>query len=766
MASNNAVKALLKPEAQHGRNQFPLDNKQVYSIKAGQITPVKCLHFKPNDYFDIQVSDFSLTFPMQTAPFLRGRKEFAMYSVYYNAIWSVFNQYQSQRLDPKTSAFIPKVGNVGDMINTYSTYDPSVTLWDLYKACLYQWLHYEFVEFLIPYIYSGDSEALVKGYQETYLYKLYDEVDAFHQGCISYNGASFGNTSEHMAQYSIYVNSNITYEPIDFQSTSISSVTVNDFAKDIVGHWRCYNYMRKLDMLGYGNIYPLFASAHADLINNLAHQSGQPSVGNAASAFAPVWNNLFNYLWNATHDKILVTGSSYAAVANRVNVYPICAYNLIFYHFFRNPYFDTDYCTHDFNLDFVLVNQGTNFSCSLTMSDFSFRFLDIEYHQWKKDTFTAVLPDTQFGSVSSITTSGSGSATISGSASLSGTTGSDTNRWFLQGGSVPTNLSNVLVRTMDAGSTLRSELDVQQLQHTHTVSGTATINSVGSVNNIVTHFDVIALKRAEMLQQYRQQLMRAGNRTSDVFKAIYGTSPSSEHEDDIIPRFLDTFGEDIFVDPVTATANTGSSQPNGQLGDLASRGKFSGQSGHIKFNSGGNFGILMLLTYVVPTAEYNSYMIDKHVQELTPQAHYISQFDNYGLEPIYTDELNNLLPRQYLAVLGFGPAYHHKKSQVDMVHGAFCSLGRSFLAPVDGLPRGYFKSNYFGEFNNWVSPRSDLQARTITLLRDFYINPSVLDNVFVRAAGADQADDQFICNTYLDVKSTREMSTVGLINFV
>ena len=65
MATNAAVSALLKPTSQHGRNDFPLDNKHVYSIKAGQITPVKCLHYEPGTYFDIQASDFSLTFPMQ-----------------------------------------------------------------------------------------------------------------------------------------------------------------------------------------------------------------------------------------------------------------------------------------------------------------------------------------------------------------------------------------------------------------------------------------------------------------------------------------------------------------------------------------------------------------------------------------------------------------------------------------------------------------------------------------------------------------------------
>lgn len=123
-----------------------------------------------------------------------------------------------------------------------------------------------------------------------------------------------------------------------------------------------------------------------------------------------------------------------------------------------------------------------------------------------------------------------------------------------------------------------------------------------------------------------------------------------------------------------------------------------------------------------------------------------------------------LLPLEFLQVLGYAPAYHYKKSAFDQVHGAFCS----YAIPPRRLSAdtSFARINYLGEFNNWVSPRTDMQGREVTLIRDFYINPSVLDNVFVRAAGADQADDQFICNTYFEVNSTRAMSKVGLIDFV
>lgn len=745
MAANAAVSALLKPTSEHGRNVFPLDTKQVYSQKAGQIVPVKAFHFMPNDYFDIKASDFTLTFPMQTAPFLRGRKEFSFYSVYYNAIWSLYNQYQGQKHDPKTSAFgiEPKL------------VEPRVRLFDLYTRCYMQWLVYIAYEHIIP---AFNDQEDINYTRERFLDDYYvDHVGGFTVSVQNEGSDTFilGYSQADWTRKFDGIPYGILFAP-DYDEPNLSALSVAQFCLDIVGHHRAYNSLRKLDMLGYGNLYPIFSDAERKIIDIISkHSDGSQ------------WNEQqFQYITNITKELLerLVymtwnhVNTPSTRSAKMVNLYPICAYNLIFYHFFRNSYYDLHYNPQDYNLDFISIRESQqNF---ISFDNFSLRFLDIEYHQWKKDTFTAVLPDTQFGAVASIDLSFSGRVPISGTGTISGSTGEDYQRWTAHYSGQT--LSPVTTLTTNGNGT---GVDVNSIVavHTHPVSGSVNISSSANAS-FTSAFDVISLKRAEMLQEYRQQLMRAGNRTSDVFRALYGTPASSEHEDDIIPRFLETFGEDIFVDPVTATANTGGDNLNGQLGDLASRAKLSGSSNHIKFNAGGNFGVILCLSYVVPTSEYNSYMIDPHIKELTPQAHFIPQFDKYGLEPVYSDELNCLLPLEFLQVLGYAPAYHYKKSAFDQVHGAFCS----YAIPPRRLSAdtSFARINYLGEFNNWVSPRTDMQGREITLIRDFYINPSVLDNVFVRAAGADQADDQFICNTYFEVKSTRAMSKVGLIDFV
>ena len=396
MASTpSSVSALLKPKANLGRNHFPLDHKQVFSIKAGQITPVKCMHFIPDDYFDISTSEFCITFPMNTAPFLRGRKETAFYSVYYSAIWSLYNQYIGQRQDPKTSAF----GSTPNLV------EPRISKFELYKFC--------FLQFWALMYYNWFLKAQLKSEHPTYDDATFESNllikrnQWLHGSSLSNSAAplsdGFGLLSEdRLPQFNWSVTS--------FSLKNSVSYTPEFWFCDVVGQFRCYNNVRKLDMLGYGNLYPWFKEC--DNAIGAAYDSVSDwSQSTALSSFLTEANRIFKTLSmrlitiTCSYDKEdSTTGfpqSSSTIQFEYVNLYPICAYNLIFYHFFRNSFYDLSYDPRNYNLDFVStrLNDLPNI---LYINDFPIRFLDIEYHQWKKDTFTSVIPDTQFGAVSSV----------------------------------------------------------------------------------------------------------------------------------------------------------------------------------------------------------------------------------------------------------------------------------------------------------------------------------------------------------------------------
>lgn len=685
----------IKPTEKCARNAFDLGNKHVYSAKAGMIVPVKAIHTVPGDHFEIKISDFTQTFPMNTAAFLRGRKEFALYFIPYKQSWSNFNQYMATREDIFSS-------NMNAI-----TYEPRMSLYDILSICL---------EFAAVYAH------------DIVMPQVYRDRATDHQ--------------------LLDIDQSRVYTPLvltnGFYNKTSTSLKASQYLYDVFGYPRWNNVLRKLDMLGYGNHFPY--------IDNFIH-----GYVSAITVTKTITQANFESILNA---HIASAKRDFDKLRNRyVNLYPITSYNKVFYDMFRNSYYELDYDVRNYNLDFKLCNTAA--SSMVQVQDIPVTFFDIQYHQWKKDLFTAVLPDTQFGAVSLLPSTGTGTSVVA----LSAETSSDSNRWYsandaewVPNQSVVTNLANEQRNLITS--------DGQNfLAHKHAVTGGATLSGV------TTSFDVLALKRAEALQGYRQALLRAGNKTSDVFRAVFGRAP--RYDEDSHPYFIDAFGEDIFVDAVVSTAETNldkSDSTSGKLGDLGGRALMNGNSDTIKFDSS-DFGIILVVQYIVPQSEYNSYMLDPHLANLTPEDHWIPAFENLGFSPVIGEYLNNLVSQPISnlnRVVGYVPRYFEFKSDVDKVHGSFCEIQSTVFnrgTSSDGVSISQRVPVFSGELTHWVTPRSDMQATSTTLTRNFYVDPAVLDNVFLIAADGTYSTDQFICNTYIDVKAVRPMSVLGLPNF-
>lgn len=683
----------IKPTEKCARNAFDLGNKHVYSAKAGMIVPVKAIHTVPGDHFEIKISDFTQTFPMNTAAFLRGRKEFALYFIPYKQSWSNFNQYMATREDVYSS-------NMNAI-----TYEPRMSLFDILSICL---------EFAAVYAH------------DIVMPKVYHDRATDH-GLLD-------------------IDSNRVYTPLvlthGFYNKTSTALKASQYLYDVFGYPRWNNVIRKLDMLGYGNHFPYIDNfikgyESAITVTKIITQSNFESILNTQIASA-----------KKDIDKL----------KNRyVNLYPITSYNKVFYDMFRNSYYELDYDVRNYNLDFKLCNSAA--TSIVQVQDIPVTFFDIQYHQWKKDLFTAVLPDTQFGAVSLLPSTGSTGNVVFTSTETS----TDMNNYRLADSSIPDG-SDVKVHVVD-GKPVHLFANNSGFYHTHKINGGATLSGV------TTSFDVLALKRAEALQSYRQALLRAGNKTSDVFRAVFGRAP--RYDEDAHPYFIDAFGEDIFVDAVVSTAETNldkSDSTSGKLGDLGGRALMNGTSDTIKFDSS-DFGIILVVQYIVPQSEYNSYMLDPHLANLTPEDHWIPAFENLGFSPVIGEYLNNLVSQPISnlnRVVGYVPRYFEFKSDVDKVHGSFCEIASTSIlrgTSSNGVIYAEHVASYSGELTHWVTPRSDMQATSTTLTRNFYVDPAVLDNVFLIAADGTYSTDQFICNTYIDVKAVRPMSVLGLPNF-
>lgn len=759
--------SLIKPRGEKESNQrqnFDLTNGHVYSQKAGIIDVLKAVHTVPKDYFDIDVSDATQTTAMNSAAFLKARKEISAYYVPYNYIWSNFNQYQATREDPKSAALAVKG----------IAFEPRIPLWVLYSTAAelyYAWIFAEYASKLLALsVFRGSERDLgwlptsadlddirIKNradqYIEEYLSSVFDDTP----------NSNFRFLTNNRAGCTI-----MESEPAHYYLFSEDPDTLVDLYRDVTGNWKWSYWLRKLDMLGYGNLLPIFDAWHRNTVIPMFErvlsdidedgtgdeQTITPdvllgnwfnySVGSESNMLRSFVRTCVNRLKNMCLSDTTVTVDGIVSSVSKlrmVSVYPLFSYNHIFYHMFRNSYFDLGYDVRNYNVDDL--DCSTFEGSIIWWSRLTGRFYELAHHQYKKDMFTGVLPDVQFGVVSkvelgSLDSMQTGSPVYPSTFEGSIVMDSNANTRDLYGRYVG-ETNGVL---FDSGNT--NSLRQIRTEHTHPV----TISGASSLS-----FDVLALKRAEMLQVYHQQLMRAGNRTADIFKAIYGGAPKSEMHS--TPYFVEVLGEDMNLDPVVATANTGVGD-NPNLGDIAARGLFSG-SRNLKFSTE-DFGCLIFLAYIVPEPFYNSTRIDPHLMNLTPEDHFIPELMNLGFSPVLGEWLCNIGNHLRLnRIRGYAPPYLEFKTDVSLAHGAFASAQVDILSGYQGI--------YKGSLSHWVSSRIDMQSTGTLSLRQFYINPSVLDPIFKVANDDSYETDQFICRSALVIKSVRQFSALGLPSF-
>lgn len=81
------------------RNGFDLTQKFNYTAKAGEILPAAWWFTIPGDHFEIDLSSFTRTMPLNTAAFARCREYYDFYFVPIHMIWNKFPQVVTQMLE-------------------------------------------------------------------------------------------------------------------------------------------------------------------------------------------------------------------------------------------------------------------------------------------------------------------------------------------------------------------------------------------------------------------------------------------------------------------------------------------------------------------------------------------------------------------------------------------------------------------------------------------------------------------------------------------
>lgn len=485
------------------------------------------------------------------------------------------------------------------------------------------------------------------------------------------------------------------------------------------------------------------------------------------------------------------TKSGSTDTSKGVNLWRLLTYNKIWYDEYRQKYYDTGHrlmssvanVAELFNVDNMMCTDTSN---SKMLAAQLAPKMQMRYRLWKKDLYTGVLPATQFGVVSAVPFTGNVPVSITGSASLSGTVGSDLNRheFVDAAGNVvdPSYLTpdsneryligvpnSALSRSQDSfrniylmdaiksdypeGDVISSisprsagTTSIRDI-HTHSLSGSASVSASGSAGLTGTAFDILALRHAQAVQIWRENALRAGNRISDNMRAHYG---DDAEYDDHRCSFLGSVDAPLNIGDIDAHAQTGT-QHGQQLADVAGKGLSSLNEKVFKYKAK-KFGTIMVMFSLLPEAEYESTGIDGMNTLLEREDYFQREFQNTGLKAIDLDNFYYDPNRLSAQPLGFAPAYVDYKQKLDKCYTGFWSDE---------------------PFSPWASPKSDIpdwiqsyQSGQVVPLSTLYVNPMLYDRNFgVAVTGepdAEATSEQVICDFYFDVNAVRPMSVVGL----
>lgn len=497
--------------------------------------------------------------------------------------------------------------------------------------------------------------------------------------------------------------------------------------------------IRLLDMLGYGNynwIFPVFDSS-------------------VEARWSNYKTDLDIRIQNADYDN----SSSFLRdhYAQNLNMFRLLAYQYLWYRFYRNSVWDSRDYTRAFNVDFLQCTTFANSEWFNSTGDFALAVADsqillydspfrMRFRGWKKDMFTGLYPSPQYGDLSTVSLQIPNFQLYNVSVERA----SSDDVWVGEG-------RNTAVSTYNAGGTQAGKAHASS-------NGSFDIWRMGSASNPSSvSFDVYALRKAEMLQKWREMLLRAGNKTSDIFKGLFGVDTPVDYEHE--PLFLGSDGSDINIDPIVSTANTAKDvDTSSNLGDIGGRAT-SGISGKtFRFDSHSNFGVIIGLMSIIPDSEYNALMIDKQNTFSTADDFFNPMFQNLGFASVSNFMFSNAPaygePNQPNYVFGYAPRFLEFKTAIDKVHGEFMSFGQSVqgdITDTSGL------GDSAGSLYPWALPRNN--GKSVPSQRNlsfFYVSPHSLDSMFMMSADFLQDTDPFMISFYHDIKSVRPMSVSSL----
>lgn len=410
-----------------------------------------------------------------------------------------------------------------------------------------------------------------------------------------------------------------------------------------------------------------------------------------------------------------------------LSIFPFLAYKKFCQDYFRYSQWQNS-SPYLWNIDYFNgVNQ--QLWSSLPSSGDSYwsnnTLFDLEYCNWNKDMFMGVLPDSQFGDVASIDTGGIKSQDLYVEAKVSS---SDSSRTYL-GAKISSTGSDF---SINAGPSAAQSNPL-----------------VVTMPSVAASFDVLALRRGEALQRWKEISLNVPQNYRAQIKAHFGVDVGEN-----MSGMSTYIGGDSSSLDISEVVNT-----NLQSGDSQSEAVIAGKGvgssqGSEKFEAR-DWGILMCIYHNVPLLDYvisapdpqffvtrNTDLPIPELDSIGMQSIPISMYSNSNLELVTGFSSADL-------TMGYLPRYYNWKTSYDYVLGAFTTTEKEWVAPITSAI--------------WKNMLSTIATGSSSISYNiFKVNPSILDSIFQVNADSTWDTDPFLINCAFDVKVVRNLDYSGM----
>lgn len=410
-----------------------------------------------------------------------------------------------------------------------------------------------------------------------------------------------------------------------------------------------------------------------------------------------------------------------------LSIFPLLAYKKFCQDYFRYSQWQTS-SPYLWNIDYYTGTSQALFSAIPASGDSYWQgntMFDLEYCNWNKDIFMGVLPDSQFGDVASIDTGGLKAQDLSVQAKISSSSASQ----VYLGAKASTSGTNFSV---NAGP-----------------SAVPSNPLFVALPAVAASFDVLALRRGEALQRWKEISLNVPQNYRAQIKAHFGVDVGEN-----MSGMSTYIGGDSSSLDISEVVNTNlQSGATSSEATIAGKGVGSSQ-GSEKFEAR-DWGVLMCIYHNVPLLDYVSSAPDPQffvsqntdlpipeLDSIGMQSIPISMYSNGNLELVTGFNSSDL-------TMGYLPRYYSWKTSYDYVLGSFTTTEKEWVAPITPAI--------------WKNMLSTIATGSSSISYNiFKVNPSVLDSIFQVNVDSKWDTDQFLINCAFDVKVVRNLDYSGM----